>query len=213
MNPSIKHSLLLLCIAFLTVTGVCGRSRFEEYHAASLSSTPIKLDDASYENLTSTLRNYTTVVLLTAQDVRFGCQLCRDFEPEWDLVAKSWIKGDKHGGTRVLYGTLDFADGKETFQKVIRASITHIDLKFLWSSGASWCYKPPLSCFCFLQIQGQMENPMVNLCGMISPWGKFENNTLRRLLFWWHSNIADFKPPNRFMIGSLASYHQGDIRH
>ena len=118
MNLSIKQSFLLLRIVFLTVSGVSGRSRFEEYHAASLSSTPIKLDDASYENLTSTLRNYTTVVLLTAQDVRFGCQLCRDFEPEWNLIAKSWIKGDKHGGTRLLYGTLDFADGKETFQKV-----------------------------------------------------------------------------------------------
>lgn len=118
MKILIKQSLLVFCIGFFNISGVYSRSRFEEYHAASLSSTPIKLDDNSYEDLTSTKRNYTTVVLLTAQDARFGCQLCRDFEPEWDIIAKSWIKGDKRGGTRVLYGTLDFADGKETFQKV-----------------------------------------------------------------------------------------------
>lgn len=114
-----KKSPLVLFVAVLNVLGVNARSKFEEYHAASLKSTPIKLDDSSYEDLTSTKRDYATVVLLTAQDARFGCQLCRDFEPEWDIVAKSWIKGDKHGQLRVLYGTLDFTDGKETFQKVV----------------------------------------------------------------------------------------------
>ena len=117
MNFLVKQLVFLFTL--LNISGVSGRSRFEEYHAASLSSTPLKLDDNSYEDLTSTKRDYTTVVLLTAQDARFGCQLCRDFEPEWHIIAKSWIKGDKRGMKRVLYGTLDFADGKETFQKVI----------------------------------------------------------------------------------------------
>lgn len=117
----IKQGVYFLCLLLLNLTEVHGRSKFEEYHTASLSTTPLKLNDASYGNLTSTARNYTTVVLLTAQDVRFGCQLCRDFEPEWDVIANSWIKGDRNGRTRVLYGTLDFADGKETFQKVPRA--------------------------------------------------------------------------------------------
>ena len=117
-----KQGLSFLCIVFLlNITEIFARSKFEHYHTISLKSTPIKLDDASYEDLTSTLRNYTTVVLLTAQDIRFGCHLCRDFEPEWNVIAKSWIRGDKRGRTRVLYATLDFADGKETYQKVIYA--------------------------------------------------------------------------------------------
>jgi oligosaccharyltransferase complex subunit gamma len=114
-----ENFVLLLCIVFQNFLGVYSRSRFEKYHTLSLTRTPIKLDDASYEDLTSVKRDYTMVILLTAQDLRFGCQLCRDFEPEWDLIGQSWIKGDKRGTTRVLYGTLDFADGKETFQKVI----------------------------------------------------------------------------------------------
>ncbi|KAL8721778.1 MAG: hypothetical protein Q9225_001627 [Loekoesia sp. 1 TL-2023] len=94
--------------------------RFEQYRAKFTSgSSPLKLDDASYEQLTATPRDYSVVVLLTALEARFGCQLCRDFQPEWDVVGKSWIRGSKRGDNRLLLGTLDFADGKGTFQKLM----------------------------------------------------------------------------------------------
>jgi len=78
----------------------------------------LKLDDSNYEKLTSAPRDYSVVVLLTALEPRFGCQLCRDFQPEWELLAKSWTNGDKKGESRLLYGTLDFTDGKNTFQSL-----------------------------------------------------------------------------------------------
>jgi oligosaccharyltransferase complex subunit gamma len=34
------------------------------------------------------------------------------------LLAKSWTRGDKKGESRLVYGTLDFVDGKGTFQSV-----------------------------------------------------------------------------------------------
>jgi oligosaccharyltransferase complex subunit gamma len=92
--------------------------RFQEFHSKALSSTPLKLIDSSYDRLTSAPRDYSIAVLLTALEARFGCQLCREFQPEWDLLAKSWTKGDKEGNSRLVYGTLDFADGKNTFQSV-----------------------------------------------------------------------------------------------
>lgn len=92
--------------------------KFQEFHTKSLSSTPLKLVDASYDRLTASPRNYSVAVLLTALESRFGCQLCREFQPEWDLLAKSWTKGDKPGNSRLVYGTLDFMDGKGTFQSV-----------------------------------------------------------------------------------------------
>ena len=92
--------------------------KFEQFHSKALSSAPVKLEDASYGELTSTPRDYSVAVLLTALEARFGCQLCRDFQPEWDLLAKSWTKGDKKGESRLVYGTLDFVDGKGTFQSV-----------------------------------------------------------------------------------------------
>lgn len=92
--------------------------RFEEFHTKSKSSTPLKLTDSTYDKLTSTPRDYSSVVLLTALEQRFGCQLCREFQPEWELLAKSWTKGDKAGESRLIFGTLDFQDGKGTFQSL-----------------------------------------------------------------------------------------------
>jgi len=92
--------------------------RFDDFRAKSLSSGPLKLDDASYTKLTKAPRDYSVAVLLTALETRFGCVLCREFQPEWDLLGKSWVKGDKNGASRLLYGTLDFVDGKNTFQSV-----------------------------------------------------------------------------------------------
>lgn len=99
--------------------------KFEEFHTKALSSTPLKLDDSVYARLTSAPRDYSVAVLLTALENRFGCQLCREFQPEWDLLSRSWTKGDKKGESRLIYGTLDFADGKGTFQSV---SFSTLDL-------------------------------------------------------------------------------------
>lgn len=92
--------------------------KFTKFHTKQLSSTPLKLDDAVYAQLTSAPRDYSSVILLTALEDRFGCMLCREFQPEWDLLSKSWTKGDKQGESRLVFGTLDFNDGKNTFQSV-----------------------------------------------------------------------------------------------
>lgn len=94
--------------------------RFADFHKKALTSAPIKLTDSVYDKLTSSPRDYSVAVLLTALEQRFGCQLCREFQPEWELLAKSWTKGDKEGESRLVYGTLDFSDGKSTFQSVCK---------------------------------------------------------------------------------------------
>ncbi|MCJ1463624.1 oligosaccharyl transferase subunit ost3/OST6 [Pseudocyphellaria aurata] len=110
--------LVLLTFGYLAAAKSRSIDKFEEYHTKSLSTAPVKLNDASYEALTSLPRNHSVAVLLTAIEARFGCQLCRDFQPEWEVIGKSWIKGDRNGQTRVIFGTLDFSDGKGTFQKL-----------------------------------------------------------------------------------------------
>lgn len=92
--------------------------RFSEFHAKSQASSPLKLADSSYKKLTSAPRDYSVAVLLTALDARFGCQLCTDFQPEWDVLGKSWAKGDKNGVSRLIFGTLDFSNGRDTFISV-----------------------------------------------------------------------------------------------
>ncbi|KAK7951639.1 uncharacterized protein PG986_007367 [Apiospora aurea] len=88
---------------------------FNDFHTKAISTTPVKLADSSYKKLTASPRDYSVTVLLTAMDARFGCQLCREFQPEWDLLAKSWLKGDKNAESRIIFSTLDFSDGRDTF--------------------------------------------------------------------------------------------------
>ena len=101
-------------------------SRFEEYHSKSSSGTPIKLNDASYKEITSLPRDYTAAVLLTALDSRYSCQICREFDPEWKLLSKSWAKGDKAGDSRLVFSVLDFNDGRDTFVSVCNRRISHL---------------------------------------------------------------------------------------
>jgi oligosaccharyltransferase complex subunit gamma len=100
--------LQLLTAAILPFTALAAKKtgdRFTDARAKSLSvGHPLKLDDGGYASLT--------------RGPRFGCVLCREFQPEWDLLGKSWLKGDKDGQTKLLFGTLDFVDGKNTFQSV-----------------------------------------------------------------------------------------------
>lgn len=118
--------LQLLTASLLPFTALAAKKstgdRFDDARAKLLSlGHPLKLDDVSYSKLTKAPRDYGVTVLLTALETRFGCQLCREFQPEWNLLGKSWIKGDKDGKTRTLFGTLDFVDGKATFQSVCLA--------------------------------------------------------------------------------------------
>jgi oligosaccharyltransferase complex subunit gamma len=94
------------------------QERFSLYHTKSLAAAPRKLSDPAYRALTGAPRDYSVAVLLTAMDSRYGCQLCREFQPEWDLLARSWTAGDKKGESRIVFGTLDFSDGRDVFMSV-----------------------------------------------------------------------------------------------
>ncbi|TWU71673.1 oligosaccharyl transferase subunit ost3/OST6 [Metarhizium rileyi] len=89
--------------------------RFIQFSRLARLSTPLQLNDASYKSMTSAPRDYSVAVVLTAQESRFGCQLCREFKPEWDLVAQSWARGDKRQESRLFFGVLDFTEGRDTF--------------------------------------------------------------------------------------------------
>jgi oligosaccharyltransferase complex subunit gamma len=122
------HFLKGLVLSLLPAAAIAAKKpavdKFQQFHSKALSSSPLKLDDSIYGQLTSAPRDYSVAVLLTALESRFGCQLCREFQPEWDLLSKSWTKGDKKGESRLVFGTLDFTDGKNTFQSVsIRRTI------------------------------------------------------------------------------------------
>jgi oligosaccharyltransferase complex subunit gamma len=109
--------LYLLSVALGSIGSVEAASgnKFQKFRA--LAKPSIELDDSSFTDLTSKPRDYHVAVLLTAMEARYGCQVCRDFAPEWELLARSWNKLPS-ADTKVLFGTLDFGRGRNTFQKV-----------------------------------------------------------------------------------------------
>ncbi|KAF2402585.1 hypothetical protein EJ06DRAFT_474031 [Trichodelitschia bisporula] len=112
-------SLRILSALLLPLAALAAKpsgDRFADFHT---KPQPLKLDDTKYTSLTTAPRDYSSIVLLTAMDPRIGCVACQAFAPEWDLLARSWQKGDKQGKGRVVFGTLDFADGKATFQSLM----------------------------------------------------------------------------------------------
>ncbi|KAJ5918676.1 hypothetical protein N7466_010668 [Penicillium verhagenii] len=90
--------------------------KFQKYNSLSRSG-PVDLDTSSFEDLTTAPRDYYAAVILTAMDARYGCLMCREFDAEWDLISRSWNKGSKLDGLKVVFGTLDFDQGKTVFQK------------------------------------------------------------------------------------------------
>lgn len=110
-----------LILSLSAVSGVIAAKpvtdTFQKYQSLSRSG-PVSLNDAGFEELTKAPRDYYAAVILTAMDVRFGCEMCRQFDPEWSLIGKSWNKGEKPEDLKVIFGTLDFDEGKAVFQKV-----------------------------------------------------------------------------------------------
>jgi len=119
-----KMRLLSIATALLLPLSVFAAKKspadkFADYNAKQLSrGGPLKLDDSSYSKLTAAPRDYSVAVLLTALEPKFGCGICHEFQPEWEVLGKSWSKGDKKTESRLVFGTLDFSDGKGTFQSV-----------------------------------------------------------------------------------------------
>jgi len=114
--------LRYVALAALSCTVLCAKkpaeNKFNTYLAKQSSSAPFELDEKGYNELTSTPRDYSLAVLLTARDARYACSLCRSFDPEWAIIARSWQKGDPKGEHRLLLSTVDFDHGRNVFMKV-----------------------------------------------------------------------------------------------
>lgn len=79
----------------------------------------IKLDTALYETLTASDREWSAVVQLTAMGDQFKCAPCKEFNPNFNAVAKAWhakVPADKRDTH--FFATLDFADGRDVFQRL-----------------------------------------------------------------------------------------------
>ncbi|KAF9086801.1 oligosaccharyl transferase subunit ost3/OST6 [Mortierella sp. GBA35] len=75
----------------------------------------IELDSLAFEDVLAKPRNYSMVVLFTAISPEFQCVPCKNFDPEYRLVAAGWSKIPDR--SRIFFGILDFKAGQSIFQK------------------------------------------------------------------------------------------------
>ena len=119
LNMQISNLLALCALPFLSLAAKSpNTSAFEKYSSLQGSSPTIDLDATGYDELTGGQRDYSVAVLLTAIDKKYQCKLCREFQPEWEMIGRSWQKGDKKKETRTLFATIDFDREKTIFQRV-----------------------------------------------------------------------------------------------
>ncbi|KAG0229654.1 oligosaccharyl transferase subunit ost3/OST6 [Actinomortierella wolfii] len=74
----------------------------------------VELSGNIFEEVLANPRNYSMVVLFTAMSPEFNCVPCKNFDPEYRLVAKGWSK--QQDKTKLYYGVLDFTAGREIFR-------------------------------------------------------------------------------------------------
>lgn len=113
----------LFTAAILSTTALAAKKSSAAFDVFSKKQTPITLSEQTYAELTGAPRDYHAAVVLTALDAKYACGICREFQPEWDMLAKSWQKGDKKKTSRLLFGTLDFDQGKNVFMSVSQSHV------------------------------------------------------------------------------------------
>lgn len=113
--PTKMRVFQLLAAAFVSISAVSARKANSAFDVYVKKPAPVVLNEQQYEEITSAPRDYYAAVILTALDAKYACGICREFQPEWDIIGKSWHKKGDH---RVLFGTLDFDQGRNVFMKV-----------------------------------------------------------------------------------------------
>jgi len=124
--------LLLPLLTLLTLPFCLAASQRETHDElvklAAANNGVITLDERTYNMLTTSKRNWSAAVQLTALDKRRRCNPCKEFEPSFNEIAKAWTTVPPAERDSHFFATLDFDNGMAVFQKlgIQSAPIVHI---------------------------------------------------------------------------------------
>lgn len=85
---------------------------------------PLELNDDLYAKLTSKPRNFTLIILLTAEGQKFRCTRCWEFAKEFELVA--YAAARPRDGVSLVVAKADFEQNQETFRKLGLSSVPYV---------------------------------------------------------------------------------------
>ncbi|KAI8970368.1 hypothetical protein BDF20DRAFT_121338 [Mycotypha africana] len=114
------NAILLVVVQFIlfaTITSAQASPKKNDIISLSEKGNGlISLNSNTYDRFTEGKRDYGLVVVLTALGSQFKCVPCREFDPEFELVAKSLQKNKQKN--ELFMGRLDFMDGQQVFQRL-----------------------------------------------------------------------------------------------
>ncbi|KAI8998550.1 oligosaccharyl transferase subunit OST3/OST6 family [Trametes punicea] len=95
---------------------------------AASNNGVIRLDENTYNLLTSPQRNWSASIHFTALDPRRRCGPCKEFDPAFNAVAKAWTKVPPAERDSHFFATVDFDNAMGVFQKLglQSAPVVHI---------------------------------------------------------------------------------------
>ncbi|KAI0341618.1 oligosaccharyl transferase subunit OST3/OST6 family [Trametopsis cervina] len=78
----------------------------------------IKLDERTFEVLTSPTREWSSTIVFTAMDPRRKCGPCKQFQPAFDAVAHAWTKVSSVERNKHFFAIADYDESMQIFQKL-----------------------------------------------------------------------------------------------
>ncbi|KAH9901027.1 oligosaccharyl transferase subunit OST3/OST6 family [Cubamyces lactineus] len=125
--------MLLLPILALLSIPFCIAASTQSAHEklvklAAANNGVIKLDENTYNLITSPNRNWSASIHFTALDPRRRCAPCKEFDPAFNAVAKAWTKVPVEDRDSHFFATVDFDNAMGVFQKLglQTAPVVHI---------------------------------------------------------------------------------------
>ncbi|GAA6060601.1 hypothetical protein JCM10212_004580 [Sporobolomyces blumeae] len=103
------------------IVSAAATSKLDKFrHLSRKHSGLIPLDAPLYDELTSTPRDYSVSIVLTAMGAQYKCQPCHTLQPEYELVARQWNSAKKSPDSEEdhFFAYLDFATGPTIFQRL-----------------------------------------------------------------------------------------------
>ncbi|KAJ8589594.1 hypothetical protein M405DRAFT_852110 [Rhizopogon salebrosus TDB-379] len=108
--------LALLLLPFSLAVKQSAHEQLVELAAAG--NGLIKLNEKTFDLLTSPKRDWSASVHFTALSPQRRCAPCKEFDPSFTAVARAWATAPKEQRDQHFFATLDFDDGFAVFQKL-----------------------------------------------------------------------------------------------
>ncbi|KAG0707730.1 hypothetical protein DFH29DRAFT_994754 [Suillus ampliporus] len=108
----------LLALLLLPFSIAAKKSAHEQLvDLAAAGNGLIRLNEQTYDLLTSPKRDWSATVHFTALSPQRRCAPCKEFDPSFTTVAKAWAAAPKEKRDQHFFATIDFDDGYAVFQK------------------------------------------------------------------------------------------------